>query len=198
MGLVHPPPPAKLICGLLAGDVERLARGIDELSQHLGPIEIQSEAWPFRATEYYAEEMGQELLRQFVCFGGRFEPERLASVKRATNTVEMRLCEAYALASDHRPLNLDPGYVTLGKLVLATTKDHAHRVYLEDGIYAEVTLRYVQQRWQPWPWTYPDYASGAYDPFLLEVRRRLKAELMEQTREERAGPSNPAGARTHD
>ena len=74
-------------------------------------------------------------------------------------------------------VNLDPGYLTTAKLVLATTKDFGHRVYLRDGIYAESTLHYIDGRWEPWPWTYPDYAGPRYHAFFERVRERFKQKL---------------------
>src|SRR5437762_3281111 len=189
MGLPKPPPGAKLICGILAADQDRLDRAVGELARRLGPIECRSEAWPFAATDYYADEMGENLLRQFVSFAGCVVPEQLVTIKLATNEIELHLCEAYGRPAERLPVNLDPGYVTLGKLVLATTKDHAHRIYLGEGIYGEITLRYWQHKWQPWPWTYPDYAAGTYFPFFLVVRNRLKSELILLARDE--SPSRP-------
>jgi hypothetical protein len=74
-------------------------------------------------------------------------------------------------------VNIDPGYLTLSKVVLATTKDYSHRLYLRDGIYAEVTLHYEAGAWRPWPWTYRDYASGQYLDFFERVRESLKQQL---------------------
>jgi len=69
-----------------------------------------------------------------------------------------------------RPLNLDPGYLTEAKLVLASTKDHAHRIYLGRGIYAEVTLHYQNGRWQSHDWTYPDFQRPDYHLFFSQCR----------------------------
>ena len=96
-----------------------------------------------------------------------------------TNALEIRLCNDLALPQEARPVNIDPGYLTLFKLVLATTKDSAHRLYLQSGIYAEVTLRYQNSRWQPWPWTYPDYAADTYYGFFERARELYKGQLSE-------------------
>ena len=100
------------------------------------------------------------------------DPAALAEIKRQTNEWEAE----YAALGRHpepRPLNLDPGYITPAKLVLASTKDHAHRIYLRDGIYAEVTLAYRQRQWQPLEWTYPDYRRDDYQRFFSECRNWL-------------------------
>ena len=105
-----------------------------------------------------------------------------AAIKLATNQVEAAFAAEARPAgrpphAPQRPLNLDPGYVTESKLVLASTKDFAHRVYLGDGIYAEVTLTYAGGRWRPHEHTFPDYASGAYDSFLARAREALRRQL---------------------
>ena len=145
----------------------------------LRPLEIVSEVWPFDATDYYAAEMGQDIKRQLVSFEALVSIERLAEIKRLTNDLEARICDDLALPRTARPVNLDPGYLTTGKLVLATTKDASHRLYLGQGIYAEVTLRFEHGQWRPWPWTYPDYAADTYHQFLEQVRLACKQQLLE-------------------
>lgn len=151
-----------------------MGRAVEMLETAFGAIEHVSPLWPFSATDYYADEMGDRLLRRFVSFAGDFVQERLPAVKRATNELELRLCGELDRPPARRPVNLDPGYIELSRLVLATTKDHGHRIYLGDGIYAEVTLRYFRRCWTPWPWTYPDYAAPTYHEFFDLVRRGLK------------------------
>ena len=73
-----------------------------------------------------------------------------------------------------RPLNLDPGYLTEAKLVLATTKDRDHRLYLSRGIFAEVTLHFHRGTWEARPWTYPDYQRADYHEFFLRCREYLR------------------------
>ncbi len=97
----------------------------------------------------------------------------LSGVKCRTNEWEVE----YAKQADHseaRPLNLDPGYLTLAKLLLASTKDHAHRIYLERGIYAEVTLNYRRRDWRSLDWTYPDYCREDYHEFFSRCRELLR------------------------
>jgi uncharacterized protein DUF4416 len=77
-----------------------------------------------------------------------------------------------------RRINLDPGYIDLAKLVLATTKDQQHRLYLGQGIYAEVTLRFTGGRFVPWDWTYPDYRTAEYLAFFDAVRQRYRQQLL--------------------
>jgi hypothetical protein len=125
--------------------------------------------------------MGEGLYRGFVAFEKLIDPERLAEIKIATNDIEARIAEAVHNGAEPwagktpppvRPVNLDPGYLTLAKLILASMKDFSHRIYLRGGVYAEITLQY-RNGWQALPWTFPDYASGRYDAFLHQARQRL-------------------------
>ncbi len=131
-----------------------------------------SEPFEFTETNYYAATMGADLKKQFLAFETLIDSSELAGIKRQTNDLEAE----YAALGPHpepRPLNLDPGYITPAKLVLASTKDHAHRIYLRDGIFAEVTLAYRQRRWQPLEWTYPDYRRDDFQQFFTRCREWL-------------------------
>jgi hypothetical protein len=166
--------PVKLVCGMISAD-ERLIRQTEqEMEGMFGAIDIRSELFPFNYTDYYSSEMGVGLLRKFVSFDRPIDPMRLASIKIETNGIERKLA-VQTVDSIKRRINLDPGYVTPVKLVLATTKDFAHRIYLGDGIYAEVTLNFKKNGCAFFEWTYPDFKSGIYVPFLLEARRKIMA-----------------------
>ncbi|MCH7814532.1 MAG: DUF4416 family protein [Planctomycetes bacterium] len=171
MGTVRAPRRAKLFCGLLSGDADLLAEARRRLGKQLGLIDSVSDVWPFEATDYYRDELGEGVLRQFVSFADLISIERFADIKRLTNALELRLGQDLALPEGQRPINLDPGYLDLSKLVLATTKDQAHRLYIGGGMYAEVTLRFEQGAWRAWPWTYPDFAAPTYRAFFAEVRQ---------------------------
>lgn len=164
----------KLIVGILAAGEDNLGLARERLKAALGAVDGESRVWPFEDTDYYTAEMGEGLLRQFVSLETPFDPGELASVKRKTHGIEMDLAEGVGLTA-RRSINLDPGLVTPWNLVLATTKNFAHRVYIGQGIYAEVTLLYRGGRWEALPWAYPDYRSGRYDAFLTGARRRLLA-----------------------
>jgi len=139
-----------------------------------GPIELGSGPFRFdRFTDYYAPSMGEVLVKRLWGFQRLMDPATLPDVKRLTNEWEAEYA-ANATELTARPLNLDPGYVDLGKLILASTKNHAHRIYLRDGIFAETTLIYTKKQWTPLPWTYPDYQSPEYHEFLNRCREFLK------------------------
>ncbi len=138
-------------------------------------MERTSPPFVFDQTTYYAATMGPDLRKQFLVFADLVEADCLAALKLRTNALEQELA-ASGRYPEVRPLNLDPGILTLGKFLLATTKDQAHRVYLRDGIFAEVTLRFHAGAFEPWPWTYADYRQPAVLDFLRQARdeyRRL-------------------------
>lgn len=186
MGAIRPPRAVNLICGLISNDPDLCTHAIRLLCEYAGPTDEVTDFWPFDFTDYYEIEMGEDLLRQFVSFDRLIDPAELASLKVLTNDLEKRVCDACGLSPTQRRVNLDPGYIATSKLVLATTKDFGHRVYLHDGIYAESTLHYQGGRWIPWPWTYPDYADRRYHPFFDRVRERLKSKLIACEVEERS------------
>ncbi|MEJ2208928.1 MAG: DUF4416 family protein [Anaerolineae bacterium] len=172
MGAAREPLPVKLIASLLTGDLALLDPVREALTAAWGAIDLASDLLPFDHTDYYAAEFGPSLQRQIVTFAALIPPDSLPAVKVRSNELEA----AFATGGRRR-INVDPGYVSLGKLVLATTKDHAHRLYLGQGIYGEVTLTFQRGRFRPWPWTYPDYAGEGYCALFDDVRRRYKAQL---------------------
>jgi hypothetical protein len=150
----------------------------ESLVREWGPIELASEPFAFTETDYYQEEMGAGLVKQFWAFEQRIDPAELPRCKLQTNALEA----AYAKLRRHgeaRPLNVDPGTLSLSKLMLASSKDHAHRVYVGRGIYAEVTLHFSRGAWQPQPWTYPDYRRPDYAEFFTRCRELLRRSPLE-------------------
>jgi hypothetical protein len=157
-----------LIVGMLARRADVLDAAEARLVEVYGPVELRSSPILFVWTDYYAGQMGAELLRRFVSFRDRVDPGRLAAIKLHTTELERELEPLDAEVA--RPVNLDPGLLSGGKLVLATAKDRAHRIYLSDGIYAEVTLVFEGGRFRPVETTYPDYRSAAYAQFFKAAR----------------------------
>jgi hypothetical protein len=174
MGEIHDPSPVLLIFAASSRYGEALGWARQRIAERHAPVALVSEAFDFTETDYYVATMGTGLKKQFIACETPIDPGLLSEIKRDTNALEIE----YAALGRHpepRPLNLDPGYITPAKLVLASTKDHAHRLYLHDGIYAEVTLSYQHHCWQALPWTYPDYRRDDYQRFFLECRRLLLA-----------------------
>jgi hypothetical protein len=170
MARPRPAQPVKLMVGLLSGDLDLFRRARQLLAHDYGPVDLASDVWPFDETSYYEAEMGPKLRRCFLSFERLIRPDQLAEIKRQTNELEQRIADDCLQPDCPRPVNLDPGYLDLARLVLATTKDRSHRIYLNLGIYAEVTLHYSEGAWQPWPWTYPDYRKPEYHAFFERVR----------------------------
>jgi hypothetical protein len=177
MGVIRPARKVKLICGMISADVDLMRRSRTLLARQFGDVDDESDVWLFDATDYYEAEMGTDLKRMFVSFARLIDPGQIARIKRETNELEAQICRDCAAPPEFRLVNLDPGYVGIGKLVLATTKDYSHRIYVADGIYAEVTLHWHENRWEAWPWTYPDYASDRYHAFFTRVRNRLREQI---------------------
>jgi hypothetical protein len=138
----------------------------------IGSVALSSDPFDFSETDYYTATMGAGLKKQFFAFERLLDPAALADIKRETNSWEAEYA-ALGRHAEPRPLNLDPGYITPAKLVLASTKDHAHRLYLRGGIYAEVTLTWRHRQWQPHEWTYPDYCREDYHRFFTRCREWL-------------------------
>jgi hypothetical protein len=164
--------PVKLICGMIGVNADLLQRATALLTRQYGATDLTSADFPFTQTDYYRAEMGETLIRRFLAFRELIEPAALREIKRCTGVMERELAATRTPALRRR-VNLDPGYIAPAKLVLASTKDFAHRVALGDGVYAEVTLNFSRQGCRFLPWTYPDFRSGQYEPFLLEARRIL-------------------------
>jgi hypothetical protein len=177
-------PYSKLVIGVIASARELLEQAEVAVAAEFGPVSRRSPIVPFNYTSYYQSEMGPGLLRQWLATGGLVAAARLAELKLETGKLEDRFRE---LPSGFRPgkpvavpgprrVNLDPGLLSLYNLTLATTKDFAHRVYLHDGIYAEVTLIYKSGVFHPLEWTYPDYRSDTCLSFLAACRHDLIVE----------------------
>jgi hypothetical protein len=171
MGIVSQPQPVKLVLPMLARDTTLFDKACERLALRLGRIDYTSGLFPFDHTTYYSREFGSGLLRQFTAFERLVDPGQLAEIKLLTNSLERDLA-----LDGRRTINLDPGYLSLAKFVLATTKDQGHRIYIGEGIYAEITLHFQHGEWRIAPWTYPDYQTA---PYLL-VMRNLRAIYVNQ------------------
>ena len=170
------PQPVKLIVGILAANQKCLDATVDIISANFGQIDISSEIWPFDKTNYYNEELGTEILRQFVSFERLIDPGRLAEIKMQTNYFEEDLAESMSLPLP-RPVNLDPGIIEPSKLVLASTKNFSHRIYIGLKMYAEVTLIYDKGQWRHFNYTFPDYREPRYYDFFNKVREKVREQL---------------------
>lgn len=172
MGEIKPAQPVKLIVGEIFNNEALAKYAENELIRHFGDIEFISEVIPFDFTEYYLPEMGSCLLRRWVSFERLIQPNYLAEAKNLTNEIEAGLAH-----DKKRVVNLDPGYIAAPNLVLASTKNFSHRIYLSRGIYAELTLIYRNGNFDSLPWTYPDYKLPEAMSFFKKVRDKYLISL---------------------
>lgn len=161
----RPVVPVKPICAVTFSPEVDLENVMAQLGGVMGRVEKQSAPFAFDYTRYYADEMGSDLTKQFYSFEGLIHPGQLPALKTATNALEQTWAE-----SGNRSVNLDPGYVTGAKLVLASAKDYSHRLFLADGIYGDVQLRFQHGHFVVSEWTYPDYQSDLAFTFFEDVR----------------------------
>lgn len=169
MGIPKKPRDVKLIIGMLAKN-KKLFKIVEEFFiTAFGEIDYRSSIILFEHTDYYKKEMGRPLYRQFISFKKLVHPQQIARIKLITNAIEKKFSVKKS-AGLKRQINIDPGYVSDSKLILATTKDYYHRIYLNNGIYAEVTLYWKKKSFQAFEWTYPDYRSKAYIEIMNFIR----------------------------
>ncbi len=173
MGSPKEPKPAKLFMGVIASEENTLQQGMEDFRLTFGEIDFMSERFPFDFTDYYAGEMGSHLFRHFITFGNLISIPLLPEIKRTTNRFE----EKYATSVGNRRLNIDPGYLCLEHVILATTKGYSHRPYLREGIYADLTLIYRDRSFHPLEWTYPDYRQAEIIGLFNQFRKRYAEDL---------------------
>ena len=155
----------KLLVGFIFAKEEIYFKTKHILEKEFGKSDFESIILPFNHTQYYEKELGLNLKRKFLSFARLILPENLAKIKIITNRLERRLT-----VKNRRQINIDPGLLCLSKLILATTKNYKHRIYLTKGIYAEVTLYYQDKNFRAWDWTYPDYKTSKYIRIFNTVR----------------------------
>jgi hypothetical protein len=166
MGKIKKRIPVKLIVGFIFKKADILNKAKAILERRFGEIDFESKTLNFSHTDYYEEELGKNLKRIFISFKKLISPEHLSKIKILTNKIEQRLA-----SGQKRLINIDPGYLEFSKLILATTKDFRHRIYLDSGIFAEVTLFYENKSFRPWEWTYPDYKTKKYAEIFNKIRQ---------------------------
>jgi len=164
--------PAKLVVGLFMGATNLLENLALDLSSRFGSIDILSAWLPFDYTSYYEPEMGAPLFRRVFAFDKFIQQSDLAKIKHTTNQIEQQYSQ-----NGKRRVNIDPGYLLHERFVLASGKNYSHRIYIGDGIYADLTLIYHKGGFQKLPWTYPDYADRPMLTVLERVRNKYVFEF---------------------
>ena len=165
----------KFFCGLIFSQRRSAELALDMLPGAIAAVESRSAVIPFTATDYYRPEMGEPLFRQFVSFAGLLPPERLPGIKIGAMELEARLAE-----NGRRVVNLDPGYLSDANVIIATAKNHYHRVPLRDGIYAHMEYVLKDGRLNFLPWTYPDFQTAAYLDFFKLLLESFKRDRRKQ------------------
>jgi hypothetical protein len=155
-------------CGMMYSDESVFEHAQKMLESEFGTVEKISAPYDFAFTDYYEKEMGRGLEKRFVVFKKTIDRGALADIKIFTNRVEKELS-----VDGKRRINIDPGYLTRTSLVLATTKEVPHRIYLKDGIFAEVALLFRRGGCNHLDWTYPDFKRQKTCEFFLDVRNEL-------------------------
>jgi len=161
------PQAAKLVIGIFTNDQQLFCPVLEGLAKLFGDIDLMSPWIPFDYTNYYEREMGSGLMRRMVAFKPLIEQNALSAIKLKTNAIEREF-----LNNQNRSVNIDPGFMLRERFVLATGKNFAHRIYIGDHIYADLTLIFQKGLFQPLPWTYPDYKATDMQSFLYRVRNK--------------------------
>jgi hypothetical protein len=158
---------------MLSNDLSLFEKLKGELQSLFGPSDMESPVWLWEHTDYYTEEMGRGLRRFFVVFKELINPENIVQIKLKTIELERQ----YLNDNGGRRINLDPGYLDMAKVILVSTKDFSHRIYLGSGIYGEVTLSYSNNEFRPMPYTYPDFRTEGYREFFKKARSIYRNEV---------------------
>jgi hypothetical protein len=166
------PKPAKLVVGLFMQEKGLIHALTDSLVANFGTIDLVSAWFPFDYTTYYEPEMGTPLFRRMLAFKTLIEQSSISAIKIITNDLELKFS-----INQKRRVNIDPGYLVHERFVLATGKNYTHRIYLDKGIYADLTLIYTKGAFQKLPWTYPDYADKRMLGYLHRVRNKYLEDI---------------------
>ena len=190
MGELRTPPKVKIIVGILAKDAQAVesVRGI--LRERFGEEDLALPPFPFTFTNYYVEEIGNAPVRAFFSYQTLVDRETIVDIKLWSNDIELEIAKRNGTPG-LRPVNLDPGYMTMGQFFLATTKDQRQRVYMQRGIYVEPTLYFQDGHFHAFDWTYRDYQSEKYIAYLEDVRKSLAKQMSIIKRESKCHPEQP-------
>ncbi len=181
MGQILYPRPVKLIFSIISAKEEFFVEAKSCLTDFFGKIDMESNYQPFDFTEYYKNEMGDNLKQKLFSFEKLILPDRLSQIKHNSNQMESELSidgnQKNTDKEKRRKVNFDPGYLSLSKFILASTKNGPARIYLKQGIYAEITLRFVKKSFRPLEWTYRNYQTDSYISFFNKVREEYKKQF---------------------
>jgi hypothetical protein len=169
----------KLVIGIMAGEPEAFSLTQEELVNLWGLIDLESDVFPFTYTDYYSKQMGgASLMRKFISFDTLVAPETLSEIKMITNQIEEKI--KTKLQCPHRIVNIDPGLINDSSLIMATVKDFAHRIPLQQGIYGHLEFLFGKKEIRILDWTYPDFRKKTYHSFFLNARKKYLDQIKYQ------------------
>jgi hypothetical protein len=177
MAEIKTPQKAIPFAGLIYSKGFDSEKALTRIEKDLGSIALKSDVIQFKHTHYYDKEMGEKLQRQWCVFDKLVIPDALVGLKHTSNLIETK----YLNEKGGRQINIDPGLLSLSNVILASTKNYSHRIYIGNGIYAEVTLIYRNKQYYPLEWTYPDYQEKTVLQFFLKVREFFKQNIIQST-----------------
>ncbi|HDL17855.1 MAG TPA: DUF4416 family protein [Bacteroidetes bacterium] len=165
------PEPVKLFHGILSAGEAFFDKAKEKLISLFGPLDYVSPIYPFQVTGYYEAEMGAPIFRIFISHEHLIHPKNLAKIKIAAIAIEEKLSE-----ENRRKINIDSGYMDICKVVLASAKYNGQKIYLDHGIYADLTLYYEKGNFYPYPWSFPDFRNGIYNRAFQMIHERFKVQ----------------------
>ncbi|MCK4916830.1 MAG: DUF4416 family protein [Candidatus Omnitrophica bacterium] len=169
------PIPVKFFCALIYSNEDIYLKTKLILQKKFGKIDFESQLIPFNFTDYYSKEMGECLYRRFISFKKLRLPCKFANIKLYCIKLEKLFS-----SKNSRKINIDPGYINESKLVLTTTKDFSHRIYLKKGIFAEITLSFINGKFSNWPTTFPDYRTDEYKNIFNIIREKYRNDIKDK------------------
>ncbi|MFH1762376.1 MAG: DUF4416 family protein [bacterium] len=169
----------KLFCGLLWKKPAVFDLTLKLLGNKYGEQDCISQVYRFDVTNYYESELGEQINRSFVSFNRLINPQDLPGIKLETNGIE----EEYTV-NGKREINIDPGYMDYDKMVLASAKQGPYKLYLDQGIWGDLTLHYEKGKFIALPWAFADFKDGRYEKYFLGVRQRYKSGLKDSCRKQ--------------
>ncbi|MFZ8803477.1 MAG: DUF4416 family protein [Candidatus Calescibacterium sp.] len=166
------PDPVKFFAAILFSEEEGFIKAKYLMMEYFGRFDFESETKKFDVSNYYKDEMGENIFRTFISFETLRPPDFLVEMKLKSAEIEIKL--AY---EGKRKVNIDPGYVDFSKVILATFKGAGSKIYLAKGVWADFILRYERGKFHSFPWTFPDFRDGRYDEILISIRNLYKEQM---------------------
>jgi hypothetical protein len=166
------PMPVKYFVAVLFRDERDLSRAKEALTARWGSIDFEGRDHLFDITDYYEPEMGAPLYRRLLSFEHLYAPALLVEMKLGCNEMESALAD-----EGKRRVNIDAGYLDHNKFLLASAKEAGQKIYLDRGIYADLSGRYKGGKYRPFEWSFPDFKDGRYDEDLLAIRDLYRQQL---------------------